>query len=113
MIENAYIDKCSHDNDYYGAVCEVREFADMINTVYSFVGDRDDTLIMVTADHETGGLRTGNTKEELNKKMFSTTGHTGVDVNFYANKKLNLSQKIDNTDIFKYSKMIVDNKKQA
>lgn len=113
MIENAYIDKCSHDNDYYGMVCEVREFADMINEVYKFASGRKDTLVMITADHETGGLQTAKFKEELTDQLFSKTSHTGVNVNFYANLKLNDTNIIDNTDIFKYFKLVLENKKNA
>ena len=110
MIENAYIDKCSHGNDYYGMVCEVREFADMINEVYKFASGRDDTLIMVTADHETGGLRIAEPNEELSDELFSSTGHTGVNVNFYSNIKVSNENMIDNTDIFEFSKRAVENK---
>ena len=107
MIENAYIDKCSHSNDFYGMACEVREFADMINEAYKFITNRNDTLIMITADHETGGLKIAQNKEDLNNKLFSKTGHTGTNVNFYSNIVLTDSKVIENTDIFRFSKKVI------
>lgn len=107
MIENAYIDKCSHGNDFYGMACEVREFADMIAEAYSFITGRSDTLIMVTADHETGGLKIAQNKDQLSNKLFKKTGHTGTNVNFYSNILMTDAKVIDNTDIFRISKKVI------
>ena len=56
IIEQAYIDKCSHSNDFNGMVDRVYSLADTVDTVIEWIGDRGDTAVLVTADHETGGL---------------------------------------------------------
>lgn len=56
MIEQAYIDKYSHSKDILGAVASVKSLNNTVETVMDFVGDRADTAVLITADHETGGL---------------------------------------------------------
>ena len=56
IIEQAYIDKCSHNNDFAGMIKRMDSLADTVDTVIDWIGDRNDTAVLVTADHETGGL---------------------------------------------------------
>lgn len=56
MVEQAHVDKFSHSNDFAGMVEAVNSLNDTVETILSWVGDRDDTAIFVTADHETGDL---------------------------------------------------------
>jgi alkaline phosphatase len=56
IIEQAYIDKCSHNNDFAGMIKRMDSLADTVDTVMKWIGDRKDTAVLVTADHETGGL---------------------------------------------------------
>ena len=112
MIEGANIDKYSHGNDFVSAMYEVLYFAEMIEAVYEFVAGRDDTLVLITADHETGGLQLGNTQDELNDSLYTTGNHTATDVNLFVNfpatcQLSNYKDKIDNTDIFKICYQIV------
>lgn len=110
MIEHAHIDKCSHSNDLYGAMCEVRALADTVEQVYAFCQDRNDTAVLVTADHETGGLQLANSKEELSNDRYTTTNHTATDVPLYVTNVTvtNFGDKLDNTFIFVICKMIVE-----
>ena len=60
MIEGGKIDGGGHAND--AAVCfqEVTDFANAIDVVLAFYDKHpDETLIVITADHETGGLMLG------------------------------------------------------
>lgn len=113
MIENANIDKYSHNNDFENTMQEVLYFAQMIEAVYEFVAGRDDTVVLITADHETGGLQVGQTKDELNSSLFTSGGvHTATDVHLWikfpqAPAQVNYKTKIDNTDIFKICHKIV------
>lgn len=108
MIENAYIDKRSHDNDLYGALCEVRSLSDTIKEVLSFCQGRDDTVVFVTADHETGGLALANSKEEINNGLYSRTSHSPANVSLYCfGYDIGSFEVLDNTDIFKMCKMFV------
>src|SRR5690606_8491481 len=56
MIEGARIDMASHDNDFERAVAETIAFDDAVRAVATWAQDHDDVLLLVTADHECGGL---------------------------------------------------------
>lgn len=60
MVEGGKIDWACHLNDAGSMVHEVVEFNKAIKTAYEFYKNKpNETLIIVTADHETGGLFTG------------------------------------------------------
>ncbi|MDA3892149.1 MAG: alkaline phosphatase [Salinivirgaceae bacterium] len=60
MIEGGKIDWACHGNDGVSMVHEVLAFNDAINVAYEFYKKHsDETLIIVTADHETGSMFTG------------------------------------------------------
>ena len=95
MAEGAKIDKASHSNDMNAMLRELLAFDDMVKAVVNWASDRRDTLVLVTADHETGGLtlKDGITSENMFEtargggyKYFSWSGihHTATDVYFYA-----------------------------
>ncbi|MCS7227738.1 MAG: alkaline phosphatase, partial [Endomicrobia bacterium] len=60
MIEGGKIDWACHSNDITTAVYEMEEFNAAVKTVVEKVSKLEDTLIIVTADHETGGLSLSN-----------------------------------------------------
>lgn len=63
MVEGGKIDWACHDNDAATALHEVISMDKAIENAYSFYQKHpDETLIIVTADHETGGLSLGNYK---------------------------------------------------
>lgn len=105
MVESAYIDKFSHSNDFYGAMCEVRAFFDAIEVVYNYCQTNTDTVFMVTADHETGGLTLGG--EVFDNLLYTTSDHTAANVPFYyggfkLNKKGRTINNISLFDICKF-----------
>ncbi len=59
FVEGSQIDWAAHGNDIAGVVSEMADFMEAIDVGLDFARDRDDTLIVVTADHETGGLSIG------------------------------------------------------
>lgn len=59
MVEGARIDSAGHANDLRRSVYETLAFDDAIAVALAFAGQRTDTLVVVTADHETGGLTQG------------------------------------------------------
>lgn len=62
MIEGANIDHASHPRDIATAIKETIEFDRSVRLAYEFYKKHpDETLIIVTADHETGGLTIGET----------------------------------------------------
>lgn len=56
MIEGGQIDWAGHNNDAGTMLHEMLKFDETINYVYQWAEDRQDTLVVVTADHETGGF---------------------------------------------------------
>lgn len=56
MIEGSQIDWCGHANDIACAMREMDDFAHSIEIVEKFIEENPDTLLVVTADHSTGGL---------------------------------------------------------
>lgn len=61
MVEGGNIDHALHANDGAGATKEVINFDEAINVAYNFyLQHPDETLIVITADHDTGGMTVGN-----------------------------------------------------
>ncbi|WP_299728593.1 alkaline phosphatase [uncultured Endozoicomonas sp.] len=56
MVEGGRIDWAGHDNDAGTMLHELLKFDEAIGYVYDWVKDRNDTLVVITADHETGGF---------------------------------------------------------
>lgn len=70
MIEGGKIDWACHANDAATAFREVQDFDNAIKIAYDFYKQHpDETLIVITADHETGGFVLGTGKYELNLKV--------------------------------------------
>ena len=63
MVEGGKIDWAAHANDLAGTVFEMLDFDEAIAVAYEFYKKHpDETLIVVTADHETGGVTLGRKK---------------------------------------------------
>jgi alkaline phosphatase len=56
MIEGSGIDQAAHRLDIPAMTHEVVAFDEAARAVYKFAKKRRDTLVVITADHETGGL---------------------------------------------------------
>jgi alkaline phosphatase len=56
MIEGGQIDWGGHNNDAGVMLQELLQFDDAIRVVMNWARERDDTLVLVTADHETGSF---------------------------------------------------------
>lgn len=61
MVEGGKIDWACHDNDAATVINEVLAFSRSVNAAFDFYKKHpNETLIIVTADHETGGMSLGN-----------------------------------------------------
>jgi alkaline phosphatase len=104
MIEGGLIDEAGHWNDIQTNVWETIEFASAVQNVFNWAAGRTDTLIIVTADHETGGLTVtaNNGVGNYPTVTWSTGGHTGANVPVYAwgTNAGRISGILDNTDFF-------------
>lgn len=83
MVEGSMIDWAGHGNDIGAAMGEMRGFANAIEVAEQFVRNHPDTLLVITADHSTGGLTIGANKEyrwnpEVIRSMTATTAATAT-----------------------------------
>lgn len=105
MIESAQIDWAGHGNDDEWMIQEMIDFDNVIGDVLDFAEEDGNTLVIVTSDHETGGLtlRRGESNEDLNHS-FSTDYHTAVSVPVlsYGPSAERFSGYQDNTDVAKH-----------
>lgn len=80
MVEGAQVDKFSHSNNMEGAANQLVEFSKAVQAALDFAKEDGDTLVVVTADHETGGI---TYNAETDEYYYTKTGHTGVNVPCY------------------------------
>jgi alkaline phosphatase len=104
MVEGGTIDWAGHDNIIEDNIFETLEFARAFQVVLNWAGDREDTLIIVTADHECGGLKViKSLRKGLMPEVFwASKDHTGLNVPVYAKGPgaKEFVGVIDNTEIF-------------
>ena len=86
MIEGSQIDWGGHANDADYAITEMVDFDKSIGYALDFAKKNEETLVIITADHETGGmaLMGGNMKTGEVKAAFTTKGHTGQMIPVFA-----------------------------
>ena len=89
MVEESYIDWGGHDTNEDMLIAEVQDMNKTLGVVLKFIEQHPNTLLVVTADHETGGVSigkfyeedatTGRRQEVPNKAKvyFDTDQHTG------------------------------------
>ncbi|RMA57132.1 alkaline phosphatase [Ulvibacter antarcticus] len=86
MIEGSQIDWGGHDNDAEYLIAELIDFDKAIGVALDFAKNDGETLVIVTADHETGGFTLAADGMDYNKIVptFSTGGHSATMVPVFA-----------------------------
>lgn len=87
MVEGSQIDWGAHDNDAPAVIAETIDFDDAVGAALDFAERDGRTLVVVTADHETGGfaLLEGSVADSLvGRTAFATDGHTASMVPLFA-----------------------------
>ena len=86
MVEGSQIDDWAHRNKVGHMAEELFDFDKCIGKVLEFAEKDGHTLVIVTADHGTGGLTlVGGSLEDRSVKVhFSTKGHHGIVVPVFA-----------------------------
>ena len=80
MYEEAHIDKHCHSNDAQNAYLTMLRFNQAIALFMEYAFYNPDTMVIITADHETGGLQIAD-----NGDFYYTTGnHTAANVPVFA-----------------------------
>ncbi len=126
MVEGGRIDHASHDNEKVGAILETIAFDLAVKEAKNYVETHENSILIITADHETGGpkiigdlldgiLPVSGLTEDQNRTIriaranqidvtWSTGGHTRNHVPLYAYgeafENITSNLLIDNTDIF-------------
>lgn len=105
MVEGSQIDFAGHNNDSTYLVNELKDFNNTINIVLDFAKKNPNTLVLVTADHETGGLTIIDPDERYTDTYFhfSTGSHTPtlVPIFSFGHSADKFSGIMDNTEIMK------------
>ncbi|MEH6656807.1 alkaline phosphatase [Leeuwenhoekiella marinoflava] len=104
MVEAAQIDSNGHANNTSGIVQEMLDFDQTIAEVLKFADKAKNTLVVITADHETSGfgIISGDLKTGELHGEFLTTNHTGimVPVFAYGPQAQSFRGTFENTEIF-------------
>lgn len=111
MIEGSQIDWGGHANDAGYVITEMRDFDRAVRAVLDFAERDGNTLVVITGDHDAGGLTiTGGKQGDLECK-FSTGKHTGgcIPVYAYGPGSDAFAGFYDNTQIYhKLKKLMLD-----
>ncbi|NHA02308.1 alkaline phosphatase [Mucilaginibacter sp. HC2] len=86
MVEGSQIDHGGHSNNLKQVITENSDFDQVVGNALRFADEDGETLVIVTADHETGGLTLldGSIKNGYVWGDFSTNDHTGTPVPVFA-----------------------------
>lgn len=86
MIEGSMIDDGGHDNKAGHTMEEIFDFDRTLGIVLEWAAKDGQTLVIVTADHATGGmtLLSGSIDEKRIRVNYSTTGHNGIALPVFA-----------------------------
>lgn len=111
MIEGSQLDDYGHFNQLDLLMKETLDFDLTVGEVMKWAAKDGETLVVVTADHETGGLTlvNGNKDEGRVECCFSTKDHSGAMVPVYAfgPGAENFTGIFENTDVFKKIKKLM------
>ena len=115
MVEGSNIDSYEHNQNMEQVLGQMKGFDQTVDYVLRGAQEHPGTLVIVTADHETGGVTLpDNPKpEDINDSCFTSDGkHTNADVWLFASgaqsKGLCENDVIDNTDIAKYMRKVLE-----
>lgn len=86
MVEGSQIDWAGHQHNTSFLVTEIHDFDKTVGIALEFAAKNKETLVIVTADHETGGFSINKGNMETGDVLgeFSTGDHTGVMIPVFA-----------------------------
>tara|TARA_R100000306_G_scaffold1332_3_gene3627 strand:+ start:1644 stop:2744 length:1101 start_codon:yes stop_codon:yes gene_type:complete len=86
MVEGSQIDWGGHSNDADYLIGELIDFDKTIGVALDYAKINEETLVIVTADHETGGFTLASDDGDYNKlnPTFSTGGHSSTMIPVFA-----------------------------
>ncbi|MDC0928283.1 alkaline phosphatase [Flavobacteriaceae bacterium] len=104
LVEGSQIDWGGHDNDSEHMISEMLEFDRTVGKVFNFADKDKNTIVVITADHETGGLSIidGNLEDSKVVNKYVSDSHTATMVPIFSFGPYSSLFKgiYDNTEIF-------------
>ncbi len=113
LVEGSQIDWASHRNDVAYQIGETLAFDEAVKVVLDWINEkpnrRQNTLVIISADHETGGFAISGAKGRKYKRGdivdhgWTRKGHTAGDVVIWSQGPGSqyLGRAVDNTDLYK------------
>ena len=116
MVEGSKIDYRSHDNDSEGILAEMRDFEKCVAAAMDYADSHPGTLVVVCADHETGGITIPSQSADFKKAdsginyRYATRGHSGTMLPVYLSGAgaERINGIMDNTELAKSIMEIMD-----
>lgn len=105
MIESAGTDKFGHSNDIEGKFNSVVTLDRTVAAALKFMEKNPDTLLIITSDHETGGVKLPDKSDKYLSDLLTVTEHTATPVRVFGVGKGTeyfKGKTVDNTDIAKF-----------
>lgn len=114
MVEGSNIDVFEAKQDMNSTIEQMQAFDHTVNYVLDWAEKNPGTLVIVTADHETGGVKlpSNPTAKDINNSCFTSGGeHTNTNVLLMSGgaqaSGICKNKLIDNTDIAKYMRKVI------
>lgn len=111
MIEGSQIDWAAHDHNTKYIIEETLDLDRTLGVILDYAENVGETLVLMTADHETGGMTLigGDIRKNSVSANYSVGGHTGSPVPIYAfgPQSDEFRGIYDNTELFKKMKNIL------
>ena len=115
MVEGSQVDWGGHDNDFDYMISELIDLDNTLGRLMAYAQKNQNTLIVVTGDHATGGLALSADQGDYNtiKPTFSSTGHNAdwIPVFAYGPGAELFSGVYENTMIFHKIKSLLSRQK--
>lgn len=113
MVEGSQIDFASHINDEERMIHETLEFDKTVKDIAGWAELRGDSMVIATADHETGGLQLEKTNGagEIPEVSWFWGGHTNADVpvaSWGLNSHAFMGRTVENTSIYNIMRGALD-----
>ena len=105
MIESSGTDKYGHGNDIQGKLNSVVTLDRTVAAALKFMEQNPDTLLVITSDHETGGVKLKDENTKYLSDLLTVNEHTATPVRVFAVGKGSeyfKGKTVDNTDIAKF-----------
>ena len=86
MVEGSFVDKGGHANDINFSNTELIDMDKAVGVALDFAKSDEKTTVIVTADHETGGLSliASNPRAKVDTTVYSSKGHSSVMVPIFS-----------------------------